>query len=68
MIGGNDGTRMELQAQCSNQSLPNLKAQLDILLTIEILSITFRTLNYGNDGIFLIVGNAGSVSSTVVGV
>ena len=28
--------------------------------------MTLRTLNYGNYGIFLIVGNAGFISSTVV--
>ena len=28
--------------------------------------ITFRTLNYGNYGIFLITGNAGFLSPTVV--
>ena len=33
---------------------------------IYILSITLRTLNYGNYGIFLVMGNAGFVSSTVV--
>ena len=35
---------------------------------IEILSITFtvRTLNYGNYGLFLMMGNAGFLSSTVV--
>ena len=33
---------------------------------IEILSITLRTLNYGDYGIFpYFVGNAGFVSSTV---
>ena len=31
----------------------------------KILSITLRTLNYGNYGIFLIMGNAGFISSTV---
>ena len=30
--------------------------------------MTLRTLNYGNYGIFLIMGNAGSCPSTVVGV
>ena len=33
---------------------------------IEILSITLRTLNYGNYGIFLLMGHAGFISSTVV--
>ena len=28
--------------------------------------MTLRTLNYGNYGLFLILGNAGFVSSTVV--
>ena len=28
--------------------------------------ITLRTLNYGNSGIFLMMGNAGFISSTVV--
>ena len=32
---------------------------------IEILCITLRTLNYGNYGIFLIMGNAGFISSGV---
>ena len=27
--------------------------------------MTFRTLNYGNYGIFLLLGNAGFISSTV---
>ena len=34
-------------------------------LMIEILSMTLRTLNYGNYGIFLIMGNAGCISSAV---
>ena len=29
------------------------------------VSIAFRTLNYGNYGIFLFMGNAGFISSTV---
>ena len=33
---------------------------------IEILSITLRTLSYGKYGIFLIMGNAGIILSTVV--
>ena len=37
-----------------------------ILLMIKIC-ITLRTLEYGNYGIFLVMGNAGSVSSTVRG-
>ena len=36
-----------------------------VLLMIEILSITLRTLNHGNSGLFLIMGNAGFISSTV---
>ena len=32
---------------------------------IYILSITLRALNYGNYGIFLFMGNAGFISSTV---
>ena len=32
---------------------------------IEILSSTLRALNYGRYGIFLIMGNAGFISSTV---
>ena len=28
--------------------------------------ITFRTLNYGNYGVFLIMGDAGFISSTVI--
>ena len=36
-----------------------------LLLMIEILCITLRTLNYGNYGIFLIRGHAGFISSTV---
>ena len=36
-----------------------------MLLMIEILSMTLRTLNYGNHGIFLVTGNAGFVSSAV---
>ena len=35
-----------------------------ILLMIESC-ITLRTLNYGNYGIFLILGNAGFIASTV---
>ena len=36
-------------------------------LMIEILGITIvGTLNYGNYGIFLIMGNAGFISSTVL--
>ena len=31
-------------------------------------NVTVRTLNYGNCGLFLIMGNAGFISSTVVGV
>ena len=31
-------------------------------------NVTLRTLNYGNYGLFLIMGNAGFISSTVVGV
>ena len=34
-----------------------------LLLMIEILSITLRTLNYGNYGMFLIMGHAGFISS-----
>ena len=30
------------------------------------LHFTFRTLNYGNYGSFLVMGNAGFISSTVV--
>ena len=33
---------------------------------IEILQITLRTLIYGNYGIFLIMGNAGFLSSKVL--
>ena len=32
---------------------------------IKILSMTLSTLNYGNYGIFLIMGNAGLIPSTV---
>ena len=31
----------------------------------KTLSITLRTRNYGNDGIILLMGNAGFISSTV---
>ena len=32
---------------------------------IYISCVSLRTLNYGNDGIFLIMGNAGFISSAV---
>ena len=40
---------------------------LEVLRTADDLNpaLPLRTLNYGNYGIFLIVGNAGFVSSTV---
>ena len=36
-------------------------------LKIHKIRITLRTLNYGNYGICLTMGNAGCISSTVVG-
>ena len=33
---------------------------------IQVLSMTLRTLNYGNYGMFLTMGNAGLISSIVV--
>ena len=38
--------------------------RVDTVDGIEILSSTLRTLNYGNYGIFLIVGDAGFIPST----
>ena len=38
---------------------------VDIYIYIYISCITLRTLNYGNIGIFLVMGNAGFISSTV---
>ena len=43
-----------------NKGLP-----FPILLMIEISCFTLRTVNYGNYGIFLIMGDAGFKSSTV---
>ena len=45
-----------------------LRSRVEVLrLMIEILHyLILRTLNYGNYGIFLIMGNAGFLSSTVV--
>ena len=37
-----------------------------LLLMIYKSCVTLRTLNYGNYGIFLILGNARFISSTVV--
>ena len=39
-----------------------------ILLMDKILHDPIRTLNYGNYGIFLIMGNAGFCPSTVLGI
>ena len=32
--------------------------------TVDESCVTLRTLNYGNSGLFLIMGNAGFISST----
>ena len=37
-----------------------------IVILLMISCITSRTLNYGNYGIFLNMGNAGFISSTLV--
>ena len=37
-----------------------------IYIYIHILGIILRTLNYGNHGIFLIMGDAGFISLTAV--
>ena len=42
-------------------------ARCRIRLMIQILSLTFKTLNFGNSGIFLIMGNAGFIGLRVKG-
>ena len=39
---------------------------LQLRLRLLLVLITLRTLNYGNSGIFLIMGNAGFIPSTVL--
>ena len=42
-----------------------LKGRLAVCSTVDDIKPALRTLNYGNDGIFLIMGNAGCIPSTV---
>ena len=37
-----------------------------VRLMIKVLSIVLRTLNYGNYGIFLIMGNAGFIINRII--
>ena len=54
-----------LLCPASRGTASNISPNNTLRLMIEILSITLRTLNYGIHGIFLIMGNAGFISSTV---
>ena len=42
-----------------------LRTVVEVLLLMDKILLALRTLNYGNYGIFLIMGNAGFCPSTV---
>ena len=56
----------KIEGLIRSRDLRTAAASAALLLRIYILHYLIRTLSYGNDGTFLILGTAGFISSSVV--